>query len=341
MLGSTAEQMTAARTNVPVEEGPSSSQTTLENSITHSQILVENQTSICQESSLMNGKKSSLPKPRDSPDSEPFDSRMNPTSSPLITASNENTDNHIPNQSKGKEFAAEKNPSPHIPRTAFDNTVIQILITSKIAKTKPLIIQNKISQPLKGARLAWCAYQGLPEESHSTIFLTWKGRRLFDVTSCRSLNFDAGSVITRDLPPFDAFFEKTDGSRIHMEAVTEEILAAGHESSPDMLGTGLTPLACTEESPEATKHSRSEITLKCPGNGELKMCVLLTTSISQVVGAYRQAKDIPAAVAVQLAFDGHRLNPESCLADYEITDGDLVDVLVKTALQCDQKAQAF
>ncbi|KAL4868739.1 hypothetical protein BDV12DRAFT_92072 [Aspergillus spectabilis] len=212
--------------------------------------------------------------------------------------------------------------------TAYNNAVVQILITSNIANTKPLIIHRKMSQSLKGVRLAWCARQDIPKEFHSTVFLTWKGRRLFDVTTCRSLNIDAHSVFTRELLPFDEYFSNNSDYRICMEAVTEKTFTAGYRSSPNLVGPEPTsPTAAASQ--DAEQHARSEIILKCPGLDDFKILAALTTRISHVVGAFREARGISPDLTVSLAFDGDRLDSQSCLADYEITDGDLVDVLVK------------
>ncbi|KAL4949711.1 ubiquitin-2 like Rad60 SUMO-like-domain-containing protein [Aspergillus filifer] len=211
--------------------------------------------------------------------------------------------------------------------TAHDNIVVQILITSQIPTSKPLIIHRKMSQSLKGVRLAWCERQGLPKELASTVFLTWRGKRLFDVTTCRSLKIETQSSFAKELSLFDDHFSNPDGYRVHMEAVTEEMLAAGRGSSPRTAGvvsTSFTP-AHSETEPQ-TQH---EITLKCPGLDDFKICVSPATRASQVVGAFCKSRCISSNSTVYLAFDGDRLDPDSCLSDYEITDGDMVDAIVK------------
>ncbi|KAL3441125.1 ubiquitin-2 like Rad60 SUMO-like-domain-containing protein [Aspergillus insuetus] len=212
--------------------------------------------------------------------------------------------------------------------STLDNTVVQILITSKIANTRPLIIHRKMSQSLKGVRLAWCIHQNLPEELHPTIILTWKGRRLFDVTTCRSLNINAHSAFSKDTSAFGDIFGEAQDIRIHMEAVTEESFAAVYQPSLNMFGSGSTPPASAE--PRNTDQApRSEIVLKCPGLDDFRLRVTPETNVSHVVTAFREARGISTEFEVYLAFDGDRLNPQSCLADHEMDDGDMIDVLVK------------
>ncbi|KAL4923038.1 ubiquitin-2 like Rad60 SUMO-like-domain-containing protein [Aspergillus undulatus] len=216
--------------------------------------------------------------------------------------------------------------------TAYDNTVVQIFITSEMADTKPLIIHRKMSQPLKDVRLAWCERQNLPKEVASTVFLTWKGKRLFDVTTCRSLNIEAHSAFTRELSLFDDCIGDTDGHRVHMEAVTEEMFAAGYQSSPKMADSDSnSPTLAKSQAVEP--QAQHEITLKCPGLDDFKIRVSPTTRVFQVLDALRKSRRISSELDVYLAFDGDRLDPHSCLADHEIDDGDMVEVIIKKAMR--------
>lgn len=98
---------------------------------------------------------------------------------------------------------------------------VQLLITSRIPNTKPLIVARKLRQRLQEVRIAWCKKQGFDREMTDSVFFTFKGRRLFDVATCRSLGLDAdcfGNVYMKGNPNWD----ENDG-RITVEAVTQEI----------------------------------------------------------------------------------------------------------------------
>ncbi|KAE8320411.1 hypothetical protein BDV39DRAFT_44572 [Aspergillus sergii] len=175
--------------------------------------------------------------------------------------------------------------------------VVQILITSKIENTKPLIVHRKMSQSLRDVRLAWCNCQSIPKEMQSFILLTWKGRRLFDVTTCRSLGINVPKGLA-DSPVYGDHVRhgSKEDIRIHMEAVIEDNVMAmdGWQASHESY------LASAQES-TATDSSRllsTRVVLKCPRSGDL-------------------------------VFDGDRLDPCSCLSMYDMADGDLVDVVVK------------
>lgn len=103
------------------------------------------------------------------------------------------------------------------------DAVVQILITSRIVNTEPLIVCRKLSQRLKDVRAAWCDRQGLTPDFASKVYLTWKGKRLFDVTTCRSLGIVVDT--NRDILMNDGkdIMGEDENRQIHMEAMTDEI----------------------------------------------------------------------------------------------------------------------
>ncbi|KAL4745531.1 hypothetical protein BDW72DRAFT_186490 [Aspergillus terricola var. indicus] len=320
----------AVKPRTPVENSPPS-QLALEQrtvNISSTKPSWARQVLIYNEAPTVSTKDSSPPTPQDSLQSKMLDMRAESTPSPSITINGAKANVYAKGRLNGTRARDEQGITRSDRNTPYDDTVVHILITSEIANTKPLVIQRRMSQSLKGVRLAWCARQDFPQDLQSAVFLTWKGRRLFDVTTCRSLNI---SAYTNESSPFDEFFSDADACRVYMEAVTEEIYAARHRLSPNMVGVDPRSTGSTD-SKSAEQHPKNEITLKCPGHGDLKIQVPLTTNISQVIGAFREARNISAGLAVYLAFDGDRLDPQSSLEDNEITNGDLVDVLIRQEL---------
>ena len=158
----------------------------------------------------------------------------------------------------------ESSGSPH----DFDPT-LEILITSSINNTQPLIVSRKLSQRLKDVRLAWTQRQGFTPDFAETVFLTWRGKRLFDVMSCKSLGVvvDSNGVI------------RTKGSllgdesgRLHMEAVTSEILEARRKAKEDarlreeQAGDTLFPSSAKAE-------AQTKIILKGKGHDDFRLRV--------------------------------------------------------------------
>lgn len=106
---------------------------------------------------------------------------------------------------------------PQLPEPA-----ISILITSRIPNTLPLIVNRRLSQRLKEVRVTWCQRQNFTSDFSSTVILTWRSKRLFDVTSCKSLGIGVdvdGNIVTQGEK--DILGE--ENRQIHMEAMTEEM----------------------------------------------------------------------------------------------------------------------
>lgn len=201
------------------------------------------------------------------------------------------------------------------------DVTVHILISSKIANTKSLVIKRKMHQPLKDVRLAWCEHQDLPQELYRSVFLTWKGRRLFDVTTCKSL----GSHTNRDLRTStfrDGPLDDGGGIYIHMEAAMDDrdlndSLALGHRQEK--------PANVNDK----TECRSIRLVFKCPGHANYDLHASPQTRISQLVMTYRDAHNILADQNVALIFDGDCLDAHSCPADYDMTDDDLLDVVIK------------
>ena len=105
--------------------------------------------------------------------------------------------------------------------------VLEILVTSELPETLPIMFKRKLSQRFKDIRLLWMSRQQLGDVSPDDVFLTWRGKRIFDVTTCQSLGLVVdtyGNVVVQSDP-----FGETEG-RIQVEAVTAAILEARKKS---------------------------------------------------------------------------------------------------------------
>ena len=110
-----------------------------------------------------------------------------------------------------------------MPSTSQPDPILQILITSSIDNTIPLIVSRRLSQRLKDVRLVWAKRQNFTTEFTDRVFLTWRGKRVFDVTTCRSLGITVDAVGRVSMK--GGSWEEEDG-QVHMEAMTADILEA-------------------------------------------------------------------------------------------------------------------
>ncbi|KAH0565707.1 hypothetical protein GP486_000899 [Trichoglossum hirsutum] len=211
--------------------------------------------------------------------------------------------------------------------------VVQIFISSRIANTQPLIVNRRTGQRLRDVRLAWCERQGFSAEEKASVFLTWKGKRLFDVTTCKSLGISAdaeGNVRWKG---------HEDGligdNKVHMEAMTEEIL----RDTQKVRNTGARNVSAGNtvqdvgKEPEVEERPKVEdpirLTFKSQGYQDFKLIVKPSTPIAKMIFAFRQARKVSEDSQVFLQFDGDKLDPEVTVADTELGDMDHVDVYVR------------
>lgn len=157
-----------------------------------------------------------------------------------------------------------------MPSASQPDPILQILITSSIEDTTPLIVTRRVSQRLKDVRLAWAKRQSFPTDFSDTVFLTWRGKRVFDVTTCRSLGItvDAmGRISTKG-----GSREEEEG-QLHMEAMTAKILET-YKKAKRNDATDQENLAVQEET-VAVKDSETQvrIILKAKGLDDFKLQV--------------------------------------------------------------------
>lgn len=226
--------------------------------------------------------------------------------------------------------------------------IIAILITSEIPNTEPLIVRRKISQSLKPVRVAWCYRQGFDVEMTSSIILTWRARRLYDVTTCRSLGIgvDAdGNVLLKGEK--DVLGEAD--RQIHMEAMTEEMFEEKKrmkdcERSPITMEQDTSEIEVVNVEPKQEEQVR--IILKAKGLPDQKLIVKLvcglrsfyggvclmigqSTTIQRVISAFRMEHKIDPAREVNLRFDGERLEPSATVQESDLSDLDFIDAHIR------------
>ena len=99
---------------------------------------------------------------------------------------------------------------------------VKLFVSSQLPGTQPLIIYRKLSQRLQEIRQVWCKKQGLSEQFTKDVYLIHRMRKLYDVTTCKSLGLyvdDQGQIAMKGAENED------DVDQVHLEAVTDEIFA--------------------------------------------------------------------------------------------------------------------
>ncbi|KAG8525437.1 uncharacterized protein KY384_009081 [Bacidia gigantensis] len=176
----------------------------------------------------------------------------------------------------GKEWspAAEAKPAPSsMPQTAIvastHDPTLQILITSSIEDTTPLIVSRRLSQRFKEVKLAWVERQKLSNDVIGSLFLTWRGKRLFDVTNCKSLGIkvDAeGRVFAKG----DVLGDEE--GRLHMVAMTPKLFEA-YKRAKESHVTQQEQERDVAPAAEPSVEAQIRIILKAKGFNDFKLIV--------------------------------------------------------------------
>ncbi|KAK0637512.1 hypothetical protein DIS24_g10740 [Lasiodiplodia hormozganensis] len=200
--------------------------------------------------------------------------------------------------------------SPAAATNCAPDPPVQIFITSRIPDTRPLIVTRKLSQRLQEVRQAWCKRQGFDQKMTDSVFFTFKGRRLFDVATCRSLGLVAdafGGVRMKD--GFD--WDENDG-KVTIEAVTLAIFNDDAKEAQRQREPEPEPEVVPE--PE---QKRTKIIVRTKDFGDAKFTCGPETTFEKLAMSSINRLKVPAGKRPYLLFDGERLDPGGTMAELE------------------------
>lgn len=224
------------------------------------------------------------------------------------------------------------------PPPGKDEIIVQILITTEIPNAKPLLVNRKVSQPMRQVREVWCARQNFSDEMKAKVVFTWRGKRLYDTTTSTHLLNVLKKERHRRTEGFDDEEEEDPSNgRIEVKAMTKEMY---DEASlrKDRGETGTQADNITEEaiqSRQSTERSTTpkepeyKVLLKAQELEAFHLKVRPSTKIARMMAAFKKMRQIDSGKTCWLVFDGDRLEPDSIVGDTEIEDGDAIEVHVR------------
>lgn len=98
---------------------------------------------------------------------------------------------------------------------------VELLVHSQIAGTQPLIVVITLTTKLKMIREAWLVRQDLNAQAKSEIFFIWRGKRLFDFTTCKSLGINVNEYGELFIEGVQS--SELENGQVEVEAVTRQI----------------------------------------------------------------------------------------------------------------------
>lgn len=205
---------------------------------------------------------------------------------------------------------------------------VEILITSEMKGTIPLVVKRKLSQRLKEAKFGWCDKQfGNDLETgdgfREKIFLTWKDHRLFDSTTCRTLAFklNPDGTVAHDADGMDS------EGRIHLRAWTDSAYDIYKKRKADKAKRSQAEAdgedIVEEQKPKVRKI---KLILKAKDLEPFKLVVKDHTTVQKIMDAFCNNRSVPDGKDVVLSFDGDELEPNTVVGETDIEDMDVIEV---------------
>ena len=213
--------------------------------------------------------------------------------------------------------------------SVVEDPIIEILVTSRIEGTDPLMVRMKLSQKLKTVKLAWCdkqsrAAQPISKDIRDSIFLFWRGIKLYDFTTCKSLGLNInghGNLGSTG----EGFIERDDGMKVHFEAWTQDLFDQNERKLKARRDRG-----DSDDEPEVVVvEQKIKLIMVAKGMEPVKLQVTPKTTIGKLAAVFRMQRDVPEGKDVALHFDGEKLDPESTVKDVELESMDSVEIHIQ------------
>ncbi|KAK2778235.1 hypothetical protein CKAH01_03191 [Colletotrichum kahawae] len=214
--------------------------------------------------------------------------------------------------------------------------VVVIFVTSDIPGVVSKQFKFTLSKPIKVLRNAWIdVHSGrldLPQSEINEVFLTWRGHRLYDLTTLNSL--DLQGEYRKTTGGQNGF--KDDWTKVHMEMWTPA-LWEDHERqvarqrrhdrgeySDDEGGDG------GDETVEAEpEEQKIKVLLKTKTDEPLKTSVRPSTKIGTIMELFRKMRGLAPDAPITLMFDGDELEEDVTVADADIGDMETIEVYIR------------
>lgn len=221
------------------------------------------------------------------------------------------------------------------PRQRRDHVVeVKIFVQSHIAKfpdVEPFGAKRGMNQNLGVIRrtfFLWLRKAGhtVSEEDEANIFLTWKRRKIYDVSTGVSLGWNPSAAEDSSSSSTPGFTKRG----VLLEAWTQEDFDEWlvEEEKERMMKRGDLVEDVSEDEPveEQVNDTRIRILIKEKDKEEFKMRIDLDMKISLLIPAIRKMRKIPNDREIRLRYEGEWLEGDLTVEAAEIEDHDTIEM---------------
>jgi hypothetical protein len=111
------------------------------------------------------------------------------------------------------------------------NPQISLFIEPRIPDTEPMIVKRRYKQNFGPVREAWCTHNKLEKAAAAKVYFTWRGNRLFDVTSISSLGIKLDVEGLPILKGPNGYSHRLD--KVSLVATTEDVEREGKKRAEE------------------------------------------------------------------------------------------------------------
>ncbi|WQF84948.1 Putative Ubiquitin-like domain-containing protein [Colletotrichum destructivum] len=227
------------------------------------------------------------------------------------------------------------------------NQTVNVLVTSDIPGTKERQFRFTLVKPLKILRNAWIDVQegrlGIPRADLESVFLTWRGHELYDLTTLHSL--DLAGTFRRsgggsDADAGEGF--RNDWTNVHMQMWTRELWEEherqearrrrhdiGEYSDDEGPGNGGDERGGVPPAVEQEAEKKIKVLLKTKTDEPLKTSVRPSTTVGTIMALFRKMRGLAADAPISLMFDGDELEEDMTVEDADIGDMETIEVYIR------------
>lgn len=224
------------------------------------------------------------------------------------------------------------------PRQRRDHVVeVKIFVQSRIAKfpdVEPFGAKRGMNQNLGVIRrtfFLWLRKAGytVSEEDEANIFLTWKRRKIYDVSTGVSLGWNPSVAEDSSSSSTPGFTKRG----VLLEAWTQQDFDdwVAEEEKERMMKRGdlVEDISEDETVEEQVKDTRIRISIKEKDKEEFKMAVDLDTKVCLLIAVIRKMRKIPNDRNIKLRYEGEWLEGDVTIEGAEIEDLDTIEMYLR------------
>lgn len=255
------------------------------------------------------------------------------------------------------DFEAATDPDNDIRESPVEDAVIKILVTSELPNSKPKVMERRFNQSFGLVRDTWAQLQSppVPRDKWDFIFLTWKGNRVYQTTTCANLGIRVDTVDRTNNKGKLAGAKYADSGQgngfhrggLHLEAWTEELYQDylkrkererlrllgqldDDEYDDSTPGSGPRGSEGADGGGGVEAEATTKVILKAAKDYEpLRFKVHAHTTIDEMITTFRVSRKVPEDKEISLFFDGEKLDGDMAVKDTEIEDMDSLEVHIK------------